>query len=59
MTKTMILSCSHCLLDLLQFACRRRRGVADAVATPLEEAKTHNKVLYLDISFAFNTSRVV
>ena len=47
------------LLDPLQFAYRPGRVVEDAVATLikliLEDDKTHARVLYLDMSSAFNT----
>ena len=60
--KTMIMTRTDHLLDPLQFAYRPGRGVEDAVATlinyvlcHLEDAKTHARVLYLDMSSAFNT----
>ena len=50
------------LLDTLPFVYQPGRGVKDAVATLLnlvhchiEKAKTHTRVLYLNLSSAFNT----
>ena len=58
----MIMTRTDHLLDTLQFAYRSGRGVEDAVDTliiyvlcHLEDAKTNARVLYLDMSFAFNT----
>ena len=60
--KTMIMNRTVHLLDPLQFAYRPGRGVEDAVTTllnlvvgHLENAKAHARVLYLDMSSAFNT----
>ena len=60
--KTMIKNCTDHLLDPLQFVLWSGRRVKDTVAIlinetlcHLEEAKTHAKVLYLDMSSAFNT----
>ena len=57
-----IMTRTNHLLDPLQFAYRPGRGVEDAAETlisyilcHLEDAKTHARVLYLDMSFAFNT----
>ena len=50
------------LIDPLQFAYQPGRGVEDAVATlinyvrcHLDDAKTHVRVICLDMSSAFNT----
>ena len=58
----MIMNRTVHLLDPLQFAYRPGRGVEDAIATllnlvhcHLEKAKTHARVLYLDLSSPFNT----
>ena len=58
----MIMNRTVHLLDPLQFAYRPGRGVEDAVTTllnlvvgHLENAKAHARVLYLDMSSAFNT----
>ena len=60
--KTMIMTRTDHLLDPLPFAYRPGKGVEDAVATLInyvlchfEDAKTHARVLYLDMSSAFNT----
>ena len=60
--KTMIMTRTDHLLDHLQFAYRPGRGVEDAVPTlinyvlcHLDDTKTHARVLYLDMSSAFNT----
>ena len=57
----MIMTLIDLLLDPMQFRYRPGRVVEDAVATLInyvlcyiEEAKTHARVLYLDMSSAFN-----
>ena len=58
----MIMTRTDHRLDPLQFAYRPGRGVDGAVATlinyvlcQLEDANTHARVLYTDMSSAFNT----
>ena len=60
--KTMIMNRTVHLLDPLKFAYRPGSGVEDAVTTllnhvvsHLENAKAYARVVYIDMSYAFNT----
>ncbi len=62
LVKAEIITKTEHLLDPLQFAYRENRGVQDATATllnlvykHLEESKNHARLLFVDLSSAFNT----